>query len=87
MEQDIIFVGLDVHKDTIVVALAESGRRGEVRQHGKIANTPANLKGLAGKLSRSGRELRFCLRQGLAAMASSVSWPLRAMNASWWRRR
>ena len=58
MEQDIIFVGLDVHKDTIVVALAESGRRGEVRQHGKIANTPANLKGLAGKLSRSGRELR-----------------------------
>ena len=64
MEQDIIFVGLDVHKDTIVVALAESGRRGEVRQHGKIANTSANLKGLAGKLSRSGRELRFCYEAG-----------------------
>jgi transposase len=64
MEQGIIFVGLDVHKDTIVVALAESGRRGEVRQHGKIANTPANLKGLAGKLSRSGRELRFCYEAG-----------------------
>jgi transposase len=64
MEQGIIFVGLDVHKDTIVVALADSGRRGEVRQHGKIANTPANLKGLAGKLSRSGRELRFCYEAG-----------------------
>jgi hypothetical protein len=36
MEHSIIYVGLDVHKDTIAVALAEAGLPGEVRQHGKI---------------------------------------------------
>jgi hypothetical protein len=45
MDKPIIYVGLDVHKDTIAVALAEAGKRGEVRQFGRIANTPAALKG------------------------------------------
>jgi hypothetical protein len=31
MEQHIIYVGLDAHRDTIAVALAEAGKRGEVR--------------------------------------------------------
>ena len=54
LEQRIIYVGLDVHKDTIAVALAEAGKRGEVREYGKIANTPAALKALAAKLARHG---------------------------------
>jgi hypothetical protein len=37
----ITYVGLDVHKDGIVVALAEGGLRGEVRDYGRIANSPA----------------------------------------------
>jgi hypothetical protein len=32
MAKSITYVGLDVHKDTIVVALAETGLRGEVRE-------------------------------------------------------
>src|SRR5580658_10582282 len=64
MEQPITYVGLDVHKDTIAIALAESGKRGEVREHGKIANTPAALKVLAARLSRAGSELRFCYEAG-----------------------
>ena len=52
MEQRIIYVGLAVHKDTIAVALAEAGKRGEPREHGKIANTPAALRTLV-----SGRDL------------------------------
>ena len=64
MEQHIIYVGLDVHKDTIAVALAEGGQRAEVREHGKIANTPAALKTLGAKLARNGSRLRFCYEAG-----------------------
>jgi len=64
MEKPITYVGLDVHKDTIAVALAETGKRGEVREHGKIANTPAALTTLACKLARAGAELRFCYEAG-----------------------
>jgi hypothetical protein len=35
------YVGLDVHKEGIVVAGAEGGLRGEVREYGRIANTPS----------------------------------------------
>ena len=64
MEQRIIYVGLDVHKDTIAVALAETGKRGEVREYGKIANTPAALRTLAAKLASHGWRLRFCYEAG-----------------------
>ena len=40
MDKVIIYIGLDVHKDTIAVALADGERRSEVREHGRIANTP-----------------------------------------------
>ena len=64
MEQSIIYVGLDVHKDTIAVALAEAGLREEVREHGTISNTPAALKALTEKLAGKKRDLRFCYEAG-----------------------
>src|SRR3954470_5011620 len=64
MEQSIIYIGLDVHKDTIAVALAEAGLREEVREHGKISNTPTALKALTEKLAGKKRDLRFCYEAG-----------------------
>ena len=64
MGDRITYVGLDVHKDGIVVAVAEGARRGEVREYGRIAHTPAALRRLAHKLGQQGDKLRFCYEAG-----------------------
>lgn len=71
LKQPITCVGLDVHKETIAVGLAETGNRNEVGEYGKIANSPAALKTLAARLGHGGRELRFCYWPDPAATASS----------------
>ncbi|WP_392714387.1 IS110 family transposase [Rhizobium ruizarguesonis] len=43
MEKVSVFVGLDVHKDSIAVAVAEDGRQGEVRFLGNISSAPGVL--------------------------------------------
>ena len=55
---------LDVHKESIVVAVADGGLRGEVREYGRIANTPAALDRLLRKLGGDGMTLRFCYEAG-----------------------
>ena len=64
MEKSIMFVGLDVHKETISVALAEGGERGEARVYGEIANRPDALRKLMSKLARDSHELHFCYEAG-----------------------
>jgi transposase len=64
VEKAITYVGLDVHKETSVVARAEAGERGEVRAHGEIADTPTALKALVSRLARSSAVLRFCYEAG-----------------------
>ena len=61
----ITYVGLDVHKDGIAVALAEDGLCGEVRDYGRIANTRAALQRLARKIGQEGGQLRFCYEDGV----------------------
>jgi transposase len=68
----ITYVGLDVHKATVSVAVAESGRGGEIRQIGVFENRPEVLAKLAARLSKSGRRLSFCYE----------AWPLRLWAAS-----
>jgi transposase len=64
MADAISYVGLDVHKDSIVVAVASGGLRGEVREYGRIANTATALDRLLKKLGGDGTTLRFCYEAG-----------------------
>ena len=64
MADRITYIGLDVHKDSIVVAVAAGGLHGEVRKYGRIANTSAALDRLLRKLGGDGMTLRFCYEAG-----------------------
>lgn len=54
-----MFVGLDVHKDTIDVSIAEGDRRGEVRHSGVIASDLEPLDKVVRALRAPDRTLHF----------------------------
>ena len=58
------FIGLDVHKERISVAVAESGRSGTVEYLGEIANEPGAISKLCDRLGRPGKRLSFCYEAG-----------------------
>src|SRR5216684_987441 len=64
MADRITYVGFDVHKENIVVAVAAGGLRGEVREYGRIANTATALDRLMRRLGGEGVRLRFCYEAG-----------------------
>src|SRR6266436_4186240 len=64
MTMSTLYVGVDVHKETITVAGAEEGRDGEIRSHGTFENTPASVDKLIKRLEKPGRTLHFCYEAG-----------------------
>jgi transposase len=58
------FLGLDTHKETIAIAIAEDGRAGEVRYFGQIRNEPAPVIKFVKKLSEKYDKLFFCYEAG-----------------------
>lgn len=57
------FVGLDVHKETVAVSVAEPDG-GEVRYLGEVPNTPDAIVKLIKRLRKEGVKLSFCYEAG-----------------------
>jgi transposase len=64
MEKSNTFVGLDVHKNSISVGIADDGRNAEVRHYGVIGGGLEDLDRLVKKLSSPGKELHFVYEAG-----------------------
>lgn len=62
MDKSNTFVGLDVHKATIAVAVARDG--GPVQSLGTIAHTPQAVAGLLKRLAKDGGRLHVCYEAG-----------------------
>lgn len=58
------FIGLDVSKSRYAVAVADSGRAGEVRYYGEIESVGEAVRRLAGKLAKRYERLHFCYEAG-----------------------
>src|SRR3954471_20760490 len=69
------FIGLDVHAETIAVAVAEPG--GEVRSIGTIPNRPEPIRKMIGKLGPV-KELRTCYEAGPTGYV--LYWQLTALG-------
>lgn len=64
MKKTVKYIGLDVHKNSISIAIADQGRNGEVRYYGKIDNNMDQLTKFSRRLISQGVELRCVYEAG-----------------------
>ena len=83
MREKLRFLGLDVHAETIAVAVAEAD--GEVRSLETIANREESIRKLSGSLGRPS----ICgpaMKPARRGSYSTGSWRSWVSSVRWWRR-
>ena len=86
MEQPTRYVGMDVHKETIVAAVTAAGEVGKATSYGTHPNTPAALEKLVKRLRESGTgPLKFVYEAGPCGYGVHRSLT-RLGKSAWWRR-
>lgn len=63
-QSNILFIGMDVHKESVEIAIAEDGIAGEVRRFGEIGGSKDAFKKTLRKLVAKGKSLHFCYEAG-----------------------
>ncbi len=58
------FIGMDVHKNSITIAIADEGRQGQVRPYGTIKNNFAELDKFCRRLVSTASQLHFVYEAG-----------------------
>ena len=81
-----LFIGLDVSKLKISVAVADGERGGEVRFFGDIPSDPASVSSIVQRLADEEQSSTSVTRQGRQVTNSTVSSPRWAMIVWWWHR-
>ncbi|MDH5232441.1 MAG: transposase, partial [Gammaproteobacteria bacterium] len=64
MKKSHAFIGLDVHKETIAVAVAEAGRDGEIRFWGNYENSDTQISHIVKKLEAKFSNIEYCYEAG-----------------------
>jgi transposase len=75
-----MFIGLDVHKETIDVSIAEGERHGEVRHYGVIASDLEPLDKVVRARRAPDRRLHFVYEAGPCGLHRGVGQRLKATS-------
>jgi transposase len=84
MDQPTRFIGMDVHKETIVVAVSATGDVGKATPYGAFPNTAAALEKLVTRLRQAcSGPLKFCYEAGPCGYGVHRALT-RLVRSAWW---